>query len=223
MKIDGDMITEFSLWDVDFKLDPETIYTIIKTEKKNWWDADRDIEIYEMRKSGMLLEDIALEKNLSKATISRTYDKVQGAYNFYAGHLFERLFHACLKKTEKYKNARLLGGSGQPDIVCKDGKRLYVFSLKSLNYDETIKIKIKELMPECLYAYRKLFPDRSGKKYNMENVSLYLIIYNNRNNSLSWQYIDFLKPVNFTIKDEIFFHYVSSDDDDDDDYYDDSV
>lgn len=179
-----------------FEFSPEKIFETIKKEKR-WRNKDRDFEIYFERKKGVLLDDLAKQypELNSPQAISKIELKVQGAFNYYKGKFFEKLFKTFLD-TLDYEFVDLDGTPGHADIVIYDEKNntLYILTLKCEDVPNNVKTYTpKDIEPELKLAYYC----HTFEKYDY--VFLILAAFNTNNSRLRLNEYNFNNPGPLTI------------------------
>lgn len=185
IKDDDDTISQFT-----FDYTEEKVLELVRKEV-SWRKANikRNINIYKRRQENKLLEVIGKEFNLDVSSISEIVKKVKGAVLYYKGKLFEKQYSKYLEKSKRFDKIELLGASGQPDIVAHklEENAIYVFSLKNLSIKKHPYYISNDLLKvEYKYAYENSFI--------YKKVSLFLVVFNNLDNSVVEIELDFHSP-----------------------------
>lgn len=174
----------------------DKIIDIVEIEAK-WRNTERDLEIYFERQKGRFLKDIADDYNELKTyqAVENIIKKVQGYINRVSGLVFEKKYEKYLKSLNEFKDWKIerFGGKEYPDIViAKDNKKI-ILSLKNLELEQgKIKhVNIKDYKIERNYSLEQI-------KDNFE-VKIYLIVFNNLDNSTKLFKINIINPKNIRV------------------------
>lgn len=171
----------------------DQIFDLIKRNEK-WHDIDRDITIYQEKKKGKYLQELADNFGIKFNSISMVITKVQGAVNFWKGKLFEDFIYKMLQQSGLFEKVVKEAGKGEADILAytKDDNELYIYSLKN------IKINRK---PYWLIIKEELRPEleRAVLQSLDYKVHLILLVFDNYNNNVKQFKIDYNNPENIDI------------------------
>ena len=176
----------------DFSYTDEHIFNLIRKNVK-WHDIERDLAIFQERQKGKYLKEIAETLKIKLRAVSMVIKKVQGAINYWKGKLFEDFVLKRLKEAKLFEKVILDAGKGESDIraYTKDGKKLYIYSLKNIQiaYGPYWLTK-EELRPEL--------KDALLSKLDYETY-LILLVFDNYNNQVKQFVIDYNNPKNIDI------------------------
>lgn len=145
----------------EYKFDlNQALDDLSKKEITNWEDKERDLEIFKrITIKFEKPEDIAKEMKCSPSNISKIRGKITGMITEIEGHKFEHFYGAKLQSAGKYVEVTVMGGSGDPDIVCKGENLLHVYSSKTtLTGRKALNLSKDEFNPEirlCLESLGK--------------------------------------------------------------------
>ncbi len=176
----------------DFRYTNEQIFDLIRKNEK-WHDINRDITIYQERKKGKYLDELAENFGIKFNSISMVLKKVSGSINYYKGKLFEDFVEKRLKESGLFEKVIKEAGKGEADILAytKDGKDLYIYSLKNIKINrKPYWLTKEELRPEL---ERALLQSLDYK------IHLVLLIFDNYNNKVKQIQIDYNNPKNIDI------------------------
>ena len=176
----------------DFRYANEQIFELIKKNEK-WFDIDRDLEIYQRRQKGIYLEELAENFGIKFNSISMVITKVQGAINYWKGKLFEVFIYKKLQQSGLFEKVIKEAMKEEVDILAytKDGKELYIYSLKNLKINrKPYWLTIEEFRPEI---------DRARQCHWDYIVHLILLIFDNFHDIVKQFEIDYNKPKNIDI------------------------
>ena len=168
-----------------FKCSEEEIFTLIKKNAK-WHDIERNLTIYQEKKRGKYLQEIGDNFGINFSTVSGVVTKVQGAINRWKGKLFEDFVENKLKKSGLFKDVIKEAGKGEADILAytKDGKELYIYSIKNLKIDRK---------PFWLITKEELLPELKDSKLTSldYDTHLILLVYDNHHKKVFQTEIDY--------------------------------
>ncbi len=176
----------------DFRYTNDQIFDLIKKNEK-WHDINRDITIYQERQKGKYLDELAENFGIKFNSISMVLKKVSGSINYYQGKLFENFVEKRLKASGLFEKVIKEAGKGEADILAytKDGKDLYIYSLKNIKINrKPYWLTKEELRPEL---ERALLQSLDYK------IHLVLLIFDNYNNKVKQIQIDYNNPKNIDI------------------------
>ncbi len=175
-----------------FKCSEEEIYNIIR-KNVTWHNIERDLTIYQERQKGKYLHVIAGNFGVNFDSISKTAKKVSGKISYWKGKLFEDFVKKRLKQSGLFEKVIKEAGKGEADILAytKDGKELYIYSVKNIKIDrkpywlskEESRTEVERAVLQCL-DYK---------------VHLILLVFDNHNNKVKKFKIDYNKPKNVDI------------------------
>lgn len=160
----------------------QELFNFIKINS-NWYNKDRDFEIYQEIQKGKLYSEIAGRLGCDISNISKINKKIQSSINNLKGKLFEIEYEKYLKSLNKFQIDKIVrdGDPGKPDIYINDirNNALYVLSLKNLEINKKSYCITKEqLKPELEFAYyNNTFED-------YKKVFLYLIVFDSSTEKL---------------------------------------
>jgi len=186
--------SRFEFEKLNFDCLDEKVFSLIRREVK-WKKKDRDFTIYKERKKGRLLEDIGKEYGLDDSSISKIEKKVDGAFKYYKGKLFEKFYYNVLVKRYPDCEVEWYGKKSEPDIIVTDPTRNIktIYSLKNLKINrENYRLKKDELKPELKAALLSLL--------EYEEAFLKLVVFDNISNKIIEKDIDFKKPSDIILK-----------------------
>jgi hypothetical protein len=182
-----------------FSLDREKLFEHMK-ENVNWHQAERDLEIYILKKEkGLNLKEIGAEYGIKYNTVSVIVNKVQGELNRLKGAIFENFVYERLKQSGLFDRIIWEGDIGESDILAYQKEKLYVYSLKNLQIDRDpywLIVNPKgansdgELKPEIEFAKLSHFD---------YEVHLMLVIYDNFHGIIIQKEIDYKNPQNIEL------------------------
>lgn len=174
-----------------FRYSEEDIFTLIRKNKR-WRDIERDLTIYQERKKGKYLQELADNFGIDFTTVSGIAKRVLGAVGYYKGKLFEDFVENKLRKSGLFKKVIKEAGKGEADILAytKDG-RLYIYSVKNIKIDRKPYWLAKEkLRPEL---------ERAVLQSLDYKVHLFLLVFDNFHDIAKQFKIDYNKPKNIDI------------------------
>lgn len=175
-----------------FTINKEEIFTLIRKNEK-WHDVERDLTIYQERRKGKYLQELADNFGIKYNSVSMVEKKVSGAVSYWKGKKFEDFVEKRLKQSGLFEKVIKEAGKGECDILAytKDGKELYIYSVKNLKIDRKPYWLTKEkLRPELERAILQSLDYK---------VSLILLIFDNLNNKIKQFKIDYNNPKNVDI------------------------
>ena len=184
--------TPFDIIFINFSYKIEQIFNLIRKNAK-WHDIERDLAIYHEKKRGKYLQEIGENFGIDFTTVSVNVKKVSGAINYWKGKLFEDFVEKKLKQFGLFKKVIKEAGKGECDILAytKDGKELYIYSLKNIKTDrKPYWLTIDELRPELKRALLQTLDYK---------VHLILLVFDNYNNQVKKFIIDYNNPKNIDI------------------------
>lgn len=175
-----------------FKCSEEDIFTLIRKNKR-WHDIERDITIYQERVKGKQLQELADEFGICFNTVSGIGKKVLGAVNYYKGKLFEVFVENKLRKSGLFEEVIKEAGKGEIDILAytKDGKELYIYSIKNLKIDRKPYWLSKE--------ESRVELERAVLQSLDYKVHLSLLVFDNFHNIVKQFRMDYNKPKDINI------------------------
>ena len=176
----------------DFSHTDEQVFNLIRKNAK-WHDIERDLAIYHEKKGGKYLQEIAEIFRIDFTTVSVIVKKVLGAINYWKGKLFEDFVEKKLKQCGLFEKVIKDAGKGECDLLAytKDGKGLYIYSLKNIKIDrKPYWLTIDELRPELKRALLQTLDYK---------ISLILLVFDNYNNQVKQFIIDYNNPKNIDI------------------------
>ena len=175
-----------------FKCSEEDIFTLIRKNKR-WRDIERDLTIYQEKGKGKYLQELADKFAIDFTTVSGIAKKVSGAVSYYKGKLFEDFVETRLKQSGLFEKVIKEAGKGDADILAytKDGKELYIYSIKNLKIDrKPYWLTKEELRSELERAVLQILDHK---------VHLLLLVFDNFNNKVKQFEIDYNNPKNVDI------------------------
>ena len=175
-----------------FKCSEAEIFTLIRKNKR-WHDIERDLTIYQEKKKGKYLQELADNFGIDFSTVSGIVTKVSGAISYYKGKLFEDFVENKLQKSGLFEDVIKEAGKGEADILAytKDGKELYIFSVKNIKIDRKPYWLVKEkLRPELERAVLQALDYK---------VHLFFLVFDNFHDIAKQFEIDYNKPKNIDI------------------------
>lgn len=184
--------TPFDITFINFSYTDEHIFNLIRKNAK-WHDIERDLAIYQEKKGGKYLQEIAENFGIDFTTVSVIVKKVSGAINYYKGKLFEDFVEKKLKQSGLFEKVIKEAGKGECDVLAytKDGKKLYIYSLKNIKNDrKPYWLTTDELRPELKRALLQTLDYK---------VHLILLVFDNYNNQVKQFVIDYNHPKNIDI------------------------
>lgn len=184
--------TPFDIIFTNFFYSDEQIFNLIRKNAK-WHDIKRDLAIYQEKKKGKYLKEIGENFGIDFTTVSVIVKKVQGAINYWKGKLFEDFIEKRLRESGLFKKVIKEAGKGEADILAyaKDGKTLYIYSVKNIKIDrKPYFLTTEELRPELK---RALLQTLDYKIY------LVLLVFDNHNDKAKQFEIDYNNPTNIDI------------------------
>ena len=189
----GQLITEVSkhLF-VGFTFTEDQLFDLIRKNEK-WHDIDRDLTIYQEKKKGKYLQELADNFGIKFNSISMVCKKVQGTVNYWKGKLFEDFVYKRLKESNLFKDVKKEAGKGESDILAytKNDNELYIYSLKNIKINrKPYWLEKGEIRPEL----------ENAKLCSLDyNISLILLVFDNHNNKVKRFQIDYNNPENIDI------------------------
>ncbi len=148
----------------------------ILTEKTDWDNPERDVEIYRLAKEGERVITLAKKYGITEPAVNHTLKKVIGFINDARGKLYEEYKAELLRKTNKYRNVIHDGAPGKPDIYAETiDYELHIFSCKviDLSVRHHRQIPIDKFRPEIEYGFEKIKSDYKDVKvfYSIFEIS----------------------------------------------------
>ena len=185
-------IVEIKLDFSGFIINEEEIFTLIRKNER-WLDLERDLIIYRERKKGKYLQDLADNFGIKYNSVSMVDKKVSGAVSYWKGKKFEDFVYKRLKKSGLFEKVIKEAGKGEADILAyaKDGKELYIYSIKNLKINrKPYWLTKEELRTEVERAVLQ------GLDYK---VHLILLVFDNFHDIVKQFKIDYNNPRNINI------------------------
>lgn len=184
--------TPFDIIFISFSYNVEQIFNLIRKNER-WRNIERDLTIYHEKKRGKYLQEIAENFGIDFTTVSVIVKKVSGAINYWKGKLFEDFVEKKLIQSGLFEKVIKEAGKGECDIKAytKDGKGLYIYSLKNIKIDrKPYWLIAEEIRPELETALLQTLDYK---------VHLILLIFDNYNNQVKQFVIDYNNPKNIDI------------------------
>jgi len=185
--------TPFDLTFINFSYNMEQIFSLIRKNAK-WHNIERDLTIYQEKKKGKYLQEIGENFRIDFTTVSVIVKKVSGAVNYWKGKSFEDFVEKKLKQCGLFEKVIKEAGKGECDILAytKDGKGLYIYSLKNIKIDRK---------PYWLITKEELLPELKDSKLSSldYDTHLILLVYDNHHKRVFQTEIDYNHVKNIDI------------------------
>jgi hypothetical protein len=132
----------------------KAVEALSKDESNVWENKERDIEIFiKTEFDGIEGAKMAKKFGMDGTNVSKIKKSIRGKLSEIWGHKFEPAKGDQLKKSKIYDDVIVMGGGGDPDIVCMKKDALHVYSCKSTVSDTDSKNLGKdEFNPEITYC-----------------------------------------------------------------------
>jgi predicted DNA-binding protein YlxM (UPF0122 family) len=177
----------------EFETTEVQIFDLIRKNEK-WHDINRDLTIYQERQKGKYLQELADNVGIKFNSISMIVKKVQSAINYYKGKLFEDFVEKKLIQSGLFEKVLKEAGKGECDVLAytKDGKGLYIYSLKNIKIDRK---------PYWLITKEELLPELKDSKLSSldYDTHLILLVYDNHHKRVFQTEIDYNHVENIDI------------------------